>query len=76
MTGRKEPQGEPIKVQAEEGNVAFAAPGGVVVVLSPDAAEETSDQLWKGAMVARRQQLQSDRSRKRRKKNSGQLSLL
>lgn len=77
MAGRKEFPGKPIKVQAEEGKVALAAPGGAVVVLSPEEAEETSDRLWKGAMSARRQQLQSDRTRKRRKKkNCGQLILL
>ncbi len=47
---------EPIEVCAEDGNVAIAGPDGAVVVLSPEAAEETSDRLWKGAMFARGQQ--------------------
>ena len=48
--------GEPIEVIAENGNVTLAGPDGTVVVLSPEAAEATSDRLWKWAMCARKQQ--------------------
>ena len=49
-------QDEPIQVQGDDGNVAIRIPDGSVVVLSPDAAEETSDRLWKWAMAGRRKQ--------------------
>ncbi len=52
---------EPIKILAKDGKVAVSGPDGSVVVLSPEAAEETSDRLWKGAMFARQQQRQSAR---------------
>ena len=55
-------QDEPIEVLAEGGNVALAGPDGIVVVLSPEAAEETSDRLWKWAMCARRQQREIETS--------------
>ncbi len=53
-------QDEPIQVQGNDGNVALTAPDGSVVVLSPDAAEETSDRLWKWAMAGRLQQRRRD----------------
>jgi hypothetical protein len=53
-TPASEVQDEPIEVHGDDGNVAVVAPDGSVVVLSPEAAEETSDRLWKWAMSARR----------------------
>lgn len=61
MTDGHAIQGEQIEVLTEDGKVALSAPEGVVV-LSPEEAEETSDRLWKGAMLARQQQRQSDSS--------------
>ncbi len=57
---KREIHHEPIEVSAQDGNVAMAGPDGAVMVLSPQAAEETSDRLWKGAMFARGQQRRRD----------------
>jgi hypothetical protein len=54
-----------MEVLAEDGNVTLAGPDGTRVVLSPDAAEETSDRLWKWAMRVRREQRHSPVKRKR-----------
>jgi hypothetical protein len=40
-------------VKADEGQVAVKGPDQVDVKLTPEAAEETSDRLLEGAMVAR-----------------------
>lgn len=40
-------------VKAEEGEVAVKGPDQVNVKLTPEAAEETSDRLLEGAMIAR-----------------------
>ena len=69
MIGRKEVHEEPIEVQAEDGNVALAGPDGALMVLSPEAPEETSDRLWRGAMVARGQQREALGQTRRRLKN-------
>jgi hypothetical protein len=60
MTDGKQIQDEPIEVLVEDGNVAMTGPDGSVVVLSPEAAEETSDRLWKWAMLARQQQRRTE----------------
>ncbi len=62
MTDGNEVHEESIEVLAEDGKVALSGPDGSVVVLSPEAAEETSDRLWKGAMFARQQQRRTDSS--------------
>jgi hypothetical protein len=58
----EEPFHEPIEVGAADGNVTLASPDGTVVVLSPEAAEATSDRLWKWAMFARRQHRRANTS--------------
>ena len=49
----REVQNRPSHVAVQDGNVTLTAPDGTTVVLTPTAAEETSDRLWKGAMFAR-----------------------
>jgi hypothetical protein len=46
---------EPSAVTAEEGDVMVQGPDHVDVVLSPEAAEETSNRLLEGSMKARGQ---------------------
>jgi hypothetical protein len=46
------------EVAAEDGAVVVDGPDGVAVLLTPDAASETSDRLLRGAMEARGQQIQ------------------
>jgi hypothetical protein len=46
---------QPSSVSAADGNVIVAGPGSVHLALTPDAAEQTSDLLWIGAMQARAQ---------------------
>ncbi len=60
MTAGDVNPGDGIKVLAEDGKVALCGPDGSVVVLSPEGAEEASDRLWRGAMLARRQQKQTE----------------
>ena len=48
---------QPSTVTAKEGEVVVKGPDAVDVVLTPEAAEETSDRLLEGAMKARGQQL-------------------
>ena len=55
MTNRSEVHHDPIEVLVEDGTVGLSGPE-CVMVLSPEAAEKTSDRLWKGAMFARQQQ--------------------
>lgn len=55
MTKHKAIHHSPIEVVVDDGSVALAGPDGAVVLLSPEAAEETSDRLWRGAMFAREQ---------------------
>jgi hypothetical protein len=52
----KEIYEQPSTVTAEEGEVQVHGPDHVDVVLTPDAAEETSNRLLEGSMKARGQQ--------------------
>ena len=52
----KQIHNDPSEVTADAGNVTVDGPDGVEVVLTPQAAEETSDRLWVGATQARAQQ--------------------
>ena len=47
----------PSEVVAADGCVHVSGPGGVVVTLSVEAAEETSERLLHGALTARGQQI-------------------
>jgi hypothetical protein len=46
---------EPSDVDADEGNVRVKGPDAVDVLLTPDAAEESSERLLQGALKARGQ---------------------
>ncbi|WP_156348290.1 hypothetical protein [Sphingomonas sp. Leaf34] len=48
---------EPSDVKAEAGSVHISGPGGVVVSLSVEAAEETSERILQCALEARGQQI-------------------
>ena len=52
---------EPIKVDAEDGKVVLDGPDGVALLMTPDAAMETSDRLLVGAAKATGQQIQEER---------------
>ncbi|HEX8623306.1 MAG TPA: hypothetical protein VF718_15160 [Allosphingosinicella sp.] len=49
---------EPTKVDAQDGKVVLDGPDGVDVMMTPDAALETSDRLMWGAAMATGQQVQ------------------
>ena len=51
---------QPSTVTAEEGDVQVKGPDAVNVLLTPDAAEETSNRLLEGSMKARGQRLLKD----------------
>ena len=59
------PHDEPSEVDAEEGEVIVDGPDGVAVSLTPEAADETSDRLLKGAAKARGQQMRDEDRRRR-----------
>ena len=52
---------EPSAVDAVEGQVAVSGPDAVSVLLTPEAAEETSHRLLEGAMEARGQKVRKER---------------
>ena len=52
---------QPSDVDAEDGSVTVNGPDAVDVLMTPDAAEETSERLSTGAMKARGQRYFSDR---------------
>jgi hypothetical protein len=49
---------EPTVVDAEDGKVVLDGPDGVAVLMTPEAAMETSDRLLEGAAKAVGQQVQ------------------
>jgi hypothetical protein len=53
---------EPSEVDAEDGHVIVDGPDGVAVLLTPEAAEETSERLLWGAAKAQGQKIQKDQS--------------
>lgn len=57
---------EPTKVEAEAGRVVLDGPDGVDVMMTPEAALETSDRLLSGASEARGQQIDEERRLGRR----------
>jgi hypothetical protein len=61
---KKQIYAEPSDVSADLGNVTVEGPDGVAVVLTPDAAEQTSDRLWTGALEARAQKRQESADEK------------
>ena len=64
---------EPTKVDAQDGKVVLDGPDGVAVLMTPDAALETSDRLLLGATQAMGQQIQEEQRRKRREPPPEQL---
>lgn len=52
---------EATEVDAEDGNVVLDGPNGVAVLMTPEAAAETSDRLLFGAAKARGQQIDAER---------------
>lgn len=57
---------EPTKVDAEDGKVVLDGPDGVAVLMTPEAALETSDRLLTGASQAKGQQIQEEQRRRAR----------
>lgn len=58
---------EPSETEAVGGNVALLGPDGVSVILTPEAAHETSDRLLRTAMTARGQTAEEARRRNERR---------
>jgi len=52
MTGESELYDEATKVSARDGEVILDGPDGIDVRMTPEAAEETSDNLMEGAAEA------------------------
>lgn len=50
----------PSEVTAEDGKVVVDGPGTVAVLLTPEAAEETSHRMLEGAIEAKGQQLKAE----------------
>jgi hypothetical protein len=57
---------EPSDAEAVDGNVALMGPNGVSAMLTPQAAEETSDRLLKSALSAQGQRIEGERQAKER----------
>lgn len=57
---------EATKVDAEDGKVVLDGPDGVAVLMTPDAALETSDRLLFGAAQAMGQRVQEEQRHKKR----------
>lgn len=53
---------EPSEVDAEDGHVVVDGPDGVSVLLTPEAAEETSERLLWGAAKAQGQKIRKGES--------------
>lgn len=58
---------EPSETEAVEGNVALMGPDGVSVMLTPDAAIETSERLLNTAMTAQGQRAEGQRKANERR---------
>jgi hypothetical protein len=58
---------EPSDAEAVAGNVALMGPNGVSAMLTPEAAEETSDRLLKSAMFAQGQRGERERKAEERR---------
>jgi hypothetical protein len=56
---------EPTEVDAEDGKVVLDGPDGIAVLMTPDAALETSDRLLFGACQAMGQKSEEERQRNR-----------
>jgi hypothetical protein len=56
---------EATKVDAEDGKVVLDGPDGVAVLMTPEAALETSDRLLFGASQAMGQRVQEEQRHKR-----------
>ena len=54
----------PSEVTAEEGDVHIDGPDAVAVVLTPEAAIETSDRLLRGGLLAQGQRVAEKKRRK------------
>jgi hypothetical protein len=54
---------EPSDVEAQDGTVVVDGPDGVAVLLTPEAAEETSDRLLNAAAMAQGQKRSSKTDR-------------
>lgn len=55
---------EPTRVEADEGKVVLDGPDGVDLLMTPEAALETSDRLLSGATQAMGQKIQSEERRR------------
>ena len=55
---------EPTRVEAQEGHVVLDGPDGVDLLMTPDAALETSDRLLFGATQAMGQRIQEEQRHK------------
>ena len=62
---------EATKVDAEDGKVVLDGPDGVAVLMTPDAALETSDRLLLGATQAMGQRIQAEQRRGERRTDKG-----
>ena len=60
MMDRDKTYDEASEIDANDGRVAVSGPDGVSVLLTPEAAEETSHRLLEGAIEARGQRLRKD----------------
>lgn len=59
---------EATKVDAEDGKVVLDGPDGVALLMTPDAALETSDRLLDGATRAMGQRIQAEQGRGERER--------
>jgi hypothetical protein len=62
---------KPSDVSAEEGVVSVKGPDSVSVQLTPEAADETSERLFRGALKARGQKVSENAARNRKPFETG-----
>jgi hypothetical protein len=62
---------EPSETQVVDGNVALMGPDGVSVIMTPEAALETSDRLHDTAAMARGQQIRAQQVQQERGARGG-----